>query len=123
MIPNILIGDLTIDCSDASASREFYAELTGWDKVIAYDCLALKAYNGLILLFVEPDVPYVPPVWPEQQGGQQKQMHFDFQVKDLPAAVEEAIRLGATKSPEQFGGDQFITMFDPQGHPFCLCQN
>jgi predicted enzyme related to lactoylglutathione lyase len=123
MIQNITIGDLTIDCANAYRAREFYAELTGWERAIAYDCLALKADNGMILLFEEPDdIPYAPPVWPEEHSKQQKQMHFDFHVDDLPAAVEEAIRLGASKSASQFGGDHYITMLDPEGHPFCLCK-
>jgi hypothetical protein len=49
-------------------------------------------------------------------------MHFNFQVDNLPSAVEEAIRLGATKAAEQYGGDHFITLFDTEGHPFCLCR-
>ncbi|HMM32664.1 MAG TPA: hypothetical protein PKB13_12910, partial [Clostridia bacterium] len=62
MIPNIAIGDLTIDCANASRTRDFYAELTGWVKTIAFDCLALKTHGGLMLLFCEPDdAPYVPP--------------------------------------------------------------
>lgn len=123
MIHNITIGDLTIDCSNADRTREFYAKLTGWEKITAFDCLALKAYNGMILLFAEPDdIPYDPPVWPEEHGKQQKQMHFNFQVDDLPAAVAEAICLGASKSTAQFGEDHYITMLDPDGHPFCLCR-
>lgn len=123
MIQNIIIGDLMIDCSNAyQVAREFYAELTGWERTIAFDCLALKTYNGMTLLFVEPDdIPYNPPVWPEEHGKQQKQMHFNFQVDDLPLAVEEAIRLGASKSVAQFGEEHYVTMLDPEGHPFCLC--
>ena len=49
-------------------------------------------------------------------------MHFDLQVDDLSAAVEEAIRLGATKSTAQFGDDHFVTVLDTEGHPFCLCK-
>ncbi|MFT3983039.1 MAG: VOC family protein [Lachnospiraceae bacterium] len=123
MVRNIAIGDLTIDCADAYRAREFYSELTGWEKTIAFDCLALKAYNGMMLLFAETDdISYNPPVWPEEQGKQQKQMHFNFQVDDLTSAVEEAICLGASKSAAQFGGDHFVTMLDTEGHPFCLCK-
>ena len=123
MVRNITIGDLTIDCANAYRAREFYAGLTGWEKTIAFDCLALKAYNGMILLFAETDdIPYDPPVWPEEHGKQQKQMHFNFQVDDLPAAVEEAIRLGAFKSAAQFGENHYVTILDPEGHPFCLCK-
>lgn len=49
-------------------------------------------------------------------------MHFDFQVDDVYVAVEKAISLGATKTPNQYGGEHFTTMFDPAGHPFCLCK-
>ncbi|GHU55799.1 hypothetical protein FACS1894132_12430 [Clostridia bacterium] len=50
------------------------------------------------------DFDYVQPVWPEENGKQQKQMHFDFQVKDLTAAVNEAIALGTVKPASQYGG-------------------
>ncbi len=123
MIPNLLIGDLTIDCADAARAQNFYAELTGWEKTIAFGCLALKACNGLVLLFSEPDdSPYRPPVWPEEKDRQQKQMHFNFQVDDLTSAVNEAIRLGAQKTDKQFGENHYITMLDTEGHPFCLCK-
>ena len=123
MIPSIIIGDLTIDCANANRTRDFYAELTGWAKTIAFDCLALKTHDGLVLLFSEPDdAPYAPPVWPEEPGEPQKQMHFNFQVENLSAAVEEAIRLGATKAAMQFGENHYVTMLDPEGHPFCLCK-
>jgi len=47
-------------------------------------------------------------------------MHLDFTVDDVPSAVEKAIRLGATKAAAQYGGDHFVTLFDTEGHPFCL---
>ena len=87
-----------------------------------YDCPALIADKGLIILFMSCDCEYIPPVWPEQPGKQQKQMHFNFQVDDLQSAVDEAVRLGATKATEQYGGDHFVTLFDTEGHLFCLCR-
>ena len=122
MIPNLTIGDLMIDCANAELSREFYSNLMGWDKIIAFDCLAVKTDNGMTILFAEIDIPYIPPVWPEEPGKQQKQMHLDFLVDDFPFAVEEAIRLGANRAPEQYGGEGFVTMLDPEGRPFCLCK-
>ncbi|MCL2342624.1 MAG: VOC family protein [Firmicutes bacterium] len=121
MIPNFTIGDLMIDCANAGRARDFYASLTGYETTVSYGCPALKTDNGLIILFAETAIPYVPPVWPEEPGEQQKQMHFNFQVDDLPSAVEEALRLGAAKAAAQFGGAHFVTMLDPEGHPFCLC--
>lgn len=122
MISNLSIGDLTIDCANAERAREFYAKLTGWKKTIAFNCLALETFDKMTILFAEPEIPYVPPVWPEEPGEQQKQMHFNFQVDDLPAAVDEAIRLGAVRTAEQYGEDHYVTMLDTEGHPFCLCK-
>ena len=119
---DLTIGDLMIDCANAERARNFYANLTGWEKIIAYNCLALKTDNSLTILFVETEIPYVPPIWPEEPNEQQKQMHLDFTVDDVPSAVEEAIRLGATKAAMQYGGESCVTMFDTEGHPFCLCR-
>ena len=109
-------------CANPARTQDFYAALTGWEKRVMYGCPDLIAENGLVILFMQCDVDYTPPVWPEEPGKQQKQMHFNFQVNDLLAAVEEAIKLGATKAATQYGGEHFITMFDPEGHPFCLCK-
>lgn len=49
-------------------------------------------------------------------------MHFDFQVDNVAEMVKKAESLGAKKAESQFGGDDFVTMFDPAGHPFCLCR-
>jgi predicted enzyme related to lactoylglutathione lyase len=122
MIQNLTIGDISIDCKNPEQTRGFYAELFGWEKRTMYGCLAVIADNGLVILFMGCDFDYIPPVWPEEPGKQQKQMHFNFQVDDLPFAVDEALRLGATKPADQYGGDHFVTLLDPEGHPFCLCR-
>jgi len=121
MIKGICIGNIAIDCKDAAILRNFYAELLGWDSCIMYNYPALRNQLGLVLLFMEADFQYVKPVWPEEIGKQQKQMHFDFQVDDLLTAVLQAEALGASKAKNQFGENDFVTMFDPEGHPFCLC--
>ncbi len=122
MISDITIGDISIDCENPERTRDFYAALTGWEKRVLYGCPALVAGNGLVILFMGCDFPYIPPVWPEEPGRQQKQMHFNFQAADLSVAVAESIRLGAVKAKAQYGGEHFITMIDPEGHPFCLCR-
>jgi len=120
MIPDLTIGDLMIDCADAERARDFYANLFGYKKTVAYDCPAVKADNGMTILFAQPDIPHVPPVWPEEPGEQQKQIHLDFRVRNQRAAERKAIRLGATKSKKQYG--DWVTLLDTEGHPFCLCQ-
>lgn len=115
------LGNVMVDCADEKAPQAFYAELLGWEKCELFARPAVRSSSGVVFLFCEePD--YVPPVWPEKAGLQQKQMHFDFQVKNIPQAVKRAEGLGAVKAAAQFGSnDTFVTMLDPAGHPFCLC--
>jgi predicted enzyme related to lactoylglutathione lyase len=122
MIEGILIGDISIDCNEPENLQNFYGDLLGWDKRVLWDCPAISKDGYLTFLFMKPDVQYCAPTWPETPGTQQKQMHFNFQVDDLQAAVVEAIKLGAAKAENQYGGDDFVTMLDPEGHPFCLCR-
>lgn len=117
----ISIGDISIDCADPTRTQEFYAVLTDWKKCEAYGCPAVVSDGGLLILFMGCDYEYASPVWPEESGKQQKQMHFNFQVDDLLSAVEDAVKNGATKAATQYGGDHYVTMLDPEGHPFCLC--
>ncbi len=82
---------------------------------------AVRSSAGVVFLFME-EPGYIPPIWPEENKEQQKQMHFDFQVDDVLEMAEAAKELGAVMAEDQYGGDDFITMFDPSGHPFCLCR-
>ena len=49
-------------------------------------------------------------------------MHFDFQVGDLDEAVAEAVAIGATLATHQ-PQENVRVLFDPAGHPFCLCHD
>lgn len=121
MSNEIILGNVMVDCDDEIKLQRFYGELLGWEMCELFDRPAVQSSNGIVFLFIEePD--YVAPVWPEETGKQQKQMHFDFQVDDVKLAVKKAISLGATKALNQYGGEHFTTMFDPAGHPFCLCK-
>ena len=122
MINGINLGTLDIDSKDPIALCDFYAEMLGWEKTKLYNCPSLHNEAGFSLLFLEvDDLDYVAPVWPEEEGKQQKQMHLDFFVDDLTTAVAQAEALGAVKTKEQFGDNYFVTLLDPDGHPFCLC--
>ena len=117
---NIRIGNLMIDCADAAALRDFYADLLNWSPVTLYGMPGVRGPEGFCYLFAQEE-DYVPPVWPEEPGSQQKQLHVDYQVPDLAEAVAQAVALGAVKAEAQFGGNDFVTLLDPAGHPFCLC--
>jgi predicted enzyme related to lactoylglutathione lyase len=121
MIKDIRLGNVAIDCDDSLKLRDFYHNLLGWEKRIMFGCPAVQSKDGVLFLFMQRDY-YAPPVRPEEYGKQQKQMHFDFSVPDVYAAVQYAESLGAVKAIPQFGGGaDYVTMLDPAGHPFCLC--
>jgi predicted enzyme related to lactoylglutathione lyase len=117
----VSLGNIMVDCDNEKKLQKFYNELLGWEMCELYSRPAVRSSNGVIFLFIEePD--YIPPIWPEQNGLQQKQMHFDFQVDNVLEMVDKAKALGASKAKSQYGGEDFVTMIDPSGHPFCLCK-
>lgn len=116
----------TLDCKEPHELADFYARLLHWDVVFTdedWACVGPKgAKNGSypgILFQKNPE--FVPPVWPEEPGAQQQMAHLDFAVNDLEKAVQYAIRCGARLANDQFS-EEWRVMFDPAGHPFCLCQ-
>jgi predicted enzyme related to lactoylglutathione lyase len=122
---NIKLYALTLDCKDPLALAKFYAALLQWDIPFyddEYACVGAPgtkqgAYPG-ITFQRNPD--YKPPVWPLEPDTQQQMAHIDFAVNDLDKAVEHAIHCGAAVADTQFSNDWRV-MFDPAGHPFCLC--
>lgn len=121
MVDEVVLGNVMVDCDDERKLQRFYGELLGWEMCKLFARPAVRSSSGIVFLFIE-EKDYVPPVWPEDTGKQQKQMHFDFQVDNVAEMVKKAESLGAKKAESQFGGNDFVTMFDPAGHPFCLCR-
>ncbi len=122
----IKMYSFTLDCTEPYKLAKFYAELLHWEIAFYNDewaCVgapgtAQGAYPG-IMFQQNPD--YKPPVWPEEPEAQQQMAHLDFAVNHLEEAVQYAVSCGATVAKEQFS-DDWKVMFDPAGHPFCLCQ-
>ena len=121
MVDEVVLGNVMVDCDDERKLQRFYGELLGWEMCELFARPAVSSSSGIVFLFIE-EKDYVPPVWPEDTGKQQKQMHFDFQVDNVAEMVKKAESLGSKKAESQFGGNDFVTMFDPAGHPFCLCR-
>lgn len=121
MVDEVVLGNVMVDCDDERKLQRFYGELLGWEMCELFARPAVRSSSGIVFLFIE-EKDYVPPVWPEDTGKQQKQMHFDFQVDNVAEMVKKAESLGAKKAESQFGGNDFVTMFDPAEHPFCLCR-
>jgi catechol 2,3-dioxygenase-like lactoylglutathione lyase family enzyme len=108
---------VAFDAPDIERLATFYAELTGWTIVRQEsDWITLRASDGREIAFqLAPD--HVAPEWPGQEHPQQ--FHLDLQVDGHEAAAERAIALGATRLAD---GPTWITLADPAGHPFDLCQ-
>ena len=110
--------DLAIfDAVDIGQVGAFYAELTGWNVVRNdSDRFGVRAPDGQEIEFQRaPD--HVAPRWPGQERPQQ--FHLDLQTEDPHAEAQRAVGLGATRLAD---GPNWITMADPAGHPFDLCQ-
>ncbi len=109
---------VTLDCDDPESLARFYHELTGMTVGFSSDgYVALTGGPGPALGFQRVD-NYRAPQWPDQQIPQQ--LHLDFAVKDLDAATDVVLALGATGPEHHPGGDRHRVLLDPAGHPFCL---
>lgn len=75
--------------------------------------------EGVAYLSVQRAEEYERPVWPAEPRSQGIQLHLDFEVEDIEAAVAHAIELGAEQADFQ-PQDDVRVMLDPAGHPFCL---
>ncbi len=112
-----------MEAPDPSALARFYSQLLDWP--IGHEepgTAIVAAPNGPVYLVFQQADGYEPPVWPPAGGRQRPMMHFDFQVGDLASAVAEAIELGATLADHQ-PQENVRVLFDPAGHPFCLCRD
>jgi len=122
----IKMYSFTVDSKEPHELAKFYAALLKWEALFFdenFACVhAPGTNNGTypFILFQKND-EYQPPVWPEQPEAQQQMAHLDFVVNDLEKAVQHAIQCGATMADVQFS-ENWRVMFDPAGHPFCLCQ-
>lgn len=122
----IKLYSVTVDCKSPYELAKFYAALLKWDIPFyndEYACVGVPgrnqgAYPGITF---QRNPEYTPPVWPEEPGAQQQMEHMDFAVNDLDESVRYAVGLGATLAGQQFSEDWRV-LFDPAGHPFCLCQ-
>lgn len=116
----IRLATVNIDCADAQALGDFYCRLLGWERAYEEEeFIIIRGPAGGAKLSFQKEACYVPPVWPEEPGQQQKSMHLDIQVADLDAAQAHALACGAVKAPQQYLDDCRV-FFDPAGHPFCL---
>lgn len=121
----IKLLEFMIDCKAPRELADFYVALLGWKIAFEHEQYVLiypddkekGTYPGISF---QRNLDFVPPVWPEEPGAQQAMAHLDFAVENLEEAVKHAISCGATQAEKQYS-DEWRVMFDPVGHPFCLC--
>ncbi|WP_250907078.1 VOC family protein [Nonomuraea sp. NEAU-A123] len=108
---------VALDAPDIQKLASFYTDLTGWEVVREIsDWITVRTGDGQEIGY-QLALDHVAPQWPGQAHPQQ--FHLDLQVDGHEAAAERAIGLGATRLAD---GPTWITLADPAGHPFDLCQ-
>jgi Glyoxalase-like domain len=111
-----------IEAPNPSALASFYSQLLDWPVVHEEAGTSIiSPPDGPIYVVFQESSDYEPPIWPPHSGDQRPMMHFDFQVGDLVSAVTEAVSLGAALADFQ-PQENVRVLFDPAGHPFCLCR-
>ena len=118
------IKTIVLECKDISALLSFYSELLRWPVVFEVETFVrIQSPDNITGLAFQFDDEYLPPKWPTERTNQQMMAHLDIGVSDkeeMKMAIEKAIRLGAKIADTQYGNDEWITMIDPAGHPFCF---
>jgi catechol 2,3-dioxygenase-like lactoylglutathione lyase family enzyme len=110
-----------IESPDPEALASFYSELLGWPVVHTEPGTAVVKPQDSVFLVFQLTEDYKPPAWPPEPGTHTTP-HFDFQVGDLDAAVDDAVALGARLASSQ-PQDHVRVLLDPAGRPFCLCRD
>jgi len=114
---------MALEAPDPAALAGFYSRLLDWPVVHEEPGTAIvkPPQDHVYVVFQQAD-GYVPPTWPPAADAQRTMMHIDVEVADLDMAVEDAVALGARLAEHQ-PQDHVRVMFDPAGHPFCLCRD
>ncbi len=116
---------IVLGSPDPQALAEFYRELLGWEisanepNWVTMQMRDAEGRGSWSNLAFQREEIYERPAWPNQDGRQQMQFHLDVGVRDVAAAVEDALALGAQLAEFQ-PQDDVRVMLDPDGHPFCL---
>ena len=108
---------VAFDTTDVRKLADFYVQLTGWEVVRTVpDWITVQAEDGQQVAFQQV-ATHLPPQWPGQDIPQQ--FHLDLLIDDHEAAAARAVALGAARLAD---GASWITLADPAGHPFDICQ-
>ena len=123
--PVIKLKTVVLDCRDTALLSDFYIRLLGWKRNYAEgdEWIDIAGSESGVRIGFQKNEDYVPPVWPEEPGAQQQMVHLDFCVQGralMELAVRHALACGAVRAGVQYEPDSWVTMIDPEGHPFCF---
>lgn len=121
----IQLDAVVLDCNNTKELAEFYMKVLGWTNYTQTDeeWAEIVSPSGEIKIAFQHNDAYRQPVWPEEKDAQQQMAHLDFVVENpnqLAQAAEHAAACGARLAKTQYGGDKWVTLLDPAGHPFCF---
>ena len=96
--PDIFLDSVCLDClwEQIPDMVNFYARLLGFEAEDPMEDVMPVVIGKNITISFQPVNGYLPPTWPNEIRGQQS--HLDLIVKDLPAAVAYARKIGARHS-------------------------
>jgi catechol-2,3-dioxygenase len=115
MSQRLQLSSVTVNCPDAAALAEFYAQITDGQVTFSHPSWAtMKCAGGRVDFQTVDD--YAPARWPEQTAL----IHLDFLVDDLEDAAQRVVTAGATRLSVQPNIEQCLVFADPVGNPFCL---
>lgn len=121
---NIALKTVILERKNMECLIKFYSKFLDWPVVYEEDdFVRIQSPENEMGIAVQYAEDYVAPVWPAEAGKQQIMAHLDFGVKnkaELQKAVDKAVRLGALVAKEQYGDGEWVTLTDPEGHPFCI---
>jgi catechol 2,3-dioxygenase-like lactoylglutathione lyase family enzyme len=111
---------IVFDTADLEAESTFWAGVLGGRVDTDADWHTVFDAAGEPRVAAQLAPGHVAPDWPD---GAPQQVHIDLHVRDIAAAHDEVMALGARvlQEADRSAIEGFQVYADPAGHPFCLC--
>ena len=110
---------VVIDCSDPESLKSF------WAPALGYKDVEWPADNYVVLVSEDgPNAPLVLLQKVDEPKQGKNRVHIDVYSKDIEGEAARLEALGATRTrsePFEEHGANWITMADPEGNEFCVC--
>jgi Glyoxalase-like domain len=113
-MPNTLFA-VALDCGDPWRLGRFYQAFMGGELFASNNDFVVLRGAAIRLDFQRVENRRTP-TWPD--AGSPRRVHLDFIVHDLAGAASLLVELGAERPAFQQGGQKFLVLLDPAGHPF-----